>query len=375
MSEGLSERKQARGVAEPVGASSPARSFWSAVDRLVEPRLADVDGLSIHGLGPLAADLLQRLGRPIPLPFVQQLRAAGVANLTAPALVARVRNACADGPMLLVKGPEAAVRYPRGARAFYDIDLLVPDAAKVQRALLAAGFVEEEDPEGLWIGIHHLAPVSWPGLPLRVEVHAQPKWPEGLTPPPIEELFDRAVPTALGVQGVLSPSPACHTLLIAAHAWAHQPLGRARDLLDVGALGVDADPTQLARLAESWGLAPVWRTTSAALDALLTARRTLPLRLWAAHTSELRVQTVLEDHFERVFSPFWGLPPGDATRRAASALRGELRPAFDEGWHEKMTRSAAALRRALVPVTRHRHLLGDSATRGRRRNKPPSQDP
>ena len=180
MSGGLSEREQARGAAEPVGASSPARSFWSAVDRLVEPRLADVDGLSIHGLGPLAADLLQRLGRPIPLPFVQQLRAARVANLTAPALVARVRNACADGPMLLVKGPEAAARYPRGARAFNDIDLLVPDAANVQRALLAAGFVEEEDPEGLWIGIHHLAPVR-AGRACRSESRCthSPKWPEG----------------------------------------------------------------------------------------------------------------------------------------------------------------------------------------------------
>jgi hypothetical protein len=83
------------------------------------------------------------------------------------------------------------------------------------------------------------------------------------------------------------------------------------------------------------------------------------------------MQTVVEHHLERLLSPYWGLPPAAAFPASARALGNEFRPAFDEKWPEKTRRSAAALRRAFTPVTRHQSLLGDSATRGRGRNKPP----
>jgi Uncharacterised nucleotidyltransferase len=351
------------------GGIAPA-AFWGDVERIVESRLGETDALCAHGFGPLAADLLERGGREIPLELVYQQRVARVGTLTAPAILARIERVW-QGPMLLLKGPEAAARYPQGARAFGDLDLLVPDAQETQQTLLAGGFVEEDDPGGRWLGIHHLAPLRWPGLPLKVEVHDEPKWPEGLPAPRKAELFEAAVPAAVGVPGVLAPAPAHHALLLAAHAWAHQPLRRACDLLDAGSFAAEVEAAELSRLVRAWGLTRLWSTTSAALDAFLTGRRTWPLRLWAAHVAELRVQTVLEEHLERLLSPFWGFPVSVAARHAARALGNEFRPAFDENWREKAVRSAAAVRRAFVPVTRHRRLLGDSATRGQRRTKPP----
>ncbi len=43
--------------------------------------------------------------------------------LAAQFVLGRVRDVC-DGPILLVKGPEAAIRYPHGARGYGDLDLL-----------------------------------------------------------------------------------------------------------------------------------------------------------------------------------------------------------------------------------------------------------
>jgi hypothetical protein len=293
-----------------------------------------------------------------------------VAALTAPPLLERVRGAC-EGPILLLKGPEAAIRYPQGARAFGDVDLLVPDAERTQCQLRAAGFVQEEDPEGIWVGIHHLGRLRWRGTTLAIEVHSEPKWLEGRQPPRNEELFEAAVPSQVGVRGVLAPVPAHHALLMAAHAWAHQPLGRVRDLVDVGAFRAEADSAEMGRTARAWGIDRLWHTTSAAVDAVLAQRATWPLRLWAAHLAELREQTVLETHLERLLSPMWGYPPPIAARRVGSALANEIRPAWDEGWDEKVRRSAAAVRRAFAPITEHQRKLGDSATRGRR--KPPSE--
>jgi hypothetical protein len=317
--------------------------------------------------------MLEREGRPIPLSLLRQQRLARVAGVTAPDLVARIRAAC-DGPLLVLKGPETAARYPGHARAYVDVDVLVPDARAVQRGLLAAGFVEVTDPDGRWVGIQHLNPLMCPGIPLLVEVHAAPKWPEGLAAPPIEELLERAVPSVVGVPGVHAPAPVDHALLLAAHAWAHQPLGKARDLVDVGAFRIDAEPGELAQRARAWGALPLWRTTAAAIDAFLDRRRTGPFRLWATHVLELRDQTVLEAHLERICSPFWGLPKAKAARSSAVALAGEFRPAFDEGWGEKLRRTGVALRRPFVSVNAHRHMLGDSARRGQGRNKPPDQD-
>ena len=141
--------------------------------------------------------------------------------------------------------------------------------------------------------------------------------------------------------------------------------------MDVGALRVETDPAELERLARGWELTRLWHTTPPASTRFLRGDQTWPLRLWATHLAELREQTVLETHLERLLSPMWGYPPPIAARRVGSALANEIRPAWDEGWDEKVRRSAAAVRRAFAPITEHQRKLGDSATRGRR--KPPSE--
>jgi Uncharacterised nucleotidyltransferase len=377
---GLSERaerghnrRMAAGDGAPGPSAERSRVLWDGVDAFLRPRIGNVEGLVRHGLAPLAADILERDGRALPAVLEHEQQRARLAALAAPALVARVRGIL-EGPVLVLKGPEVAARYPGSARRFGDVDLLVPDAAAAQRALVAAGFVEAPDPEGIWVGIHHLPRIAWPGVPLDLEIHTQPKWPAGRVPPSNAEVFAAAVPSRLGVGDVLAPDPAHHALLVAAHGWAHQPLANFRDLLDAAAVAAEADPSELERLARRWGIERLWRTTAEALAALLAGGRTAPLRLWAGHVGGLRAQTVLEQHLERVVAPFWGMSPGPAARHSLRAVGAELRPAFDEGWGEKARRTGQALRRLRMPVPAHDELLGDAARRGQRRNPRPQSE-
>jgi hypothetical protein len=349
----------------------PAQAFWGEVERFIDRNAAQVSGLVFHGLGPLAAECLEARGAAAPQALSQRLQSARVVTLAMPFVLERARAAC-DGPLLVVKGPEVACRYPNAARGYGDIDLLVPDAAKTQRELIASGFVELHDPLGVWSGIHHLPPVQLPGTMLAVEVHSTPKWLEGLQPPSTDELLAAAAPSAVGVQGILAPDPGHHALLLAAHAWAHQPLGRVRDLVDVGAFRCEADPNELERTARRWGLRRLWRTFGDAIDAVLARRSTVPLALWARHLHRLRDQTVLEVHVERLIAPIWGYPKTRAPRLVASALVNELRPAFDEDWNEKIRRTSTALRRPLAAVGEHREMLGDAARRGVRLGATPT---
>jgi hypothetical protein len=344
----------------------PTRAaFWNALSDVVVARRDNVGGLCIHGLGPLTADALERRGAHVDPVLAKHLRVARIAMLTAVPLLERVRDSC-DGPMVLLKGPEAALRYPNSTRGFGDIDLLVPDAFRTQDELLAAGFVQDDDPAGIWVGIHHLARVRWPGSPLPIEVHTVPKWPDGLEPPSNAELLEAAVPSATAVEGLLAPCPTHHALLLAAHAWAHQPIGRARDLVDVGAFAVDADPRELEHLAHEWGLERIWATMAACIAGLGEQRPTWPLRLWARHVWQLRDQTVMEAQLERLLAPFWGYEFMTASQMSASALSRMLRPAHDETWREKAVRMATASRRPFASLGEHRRSLGHSATRGRR---------
>ncbi len=58
----------------------------------------------------------------------------------------------------------------------------------------AAGFRPTGDPD-LYVGIHHLRPLVWPGLPMAVEVHHEPKWVD-FAEPPVRELLATAVPSS-----------------------------------------------------------------------------------------------------------------------------------------------------------------------------------
>ena len=235
--------------------------LWDSVDRVIDR--ATVSGLLANKLGPLGADRLRRLGRPVPSALQYEERAASVNMLTAVPLLQRIRASC-KGPMLVFKGPEVARLYPSGARRFGDLDLLVADAEAAQSSLLAAGFVVSPDPEHAAIeGHHHLQPLKWPVIPLRIEVHSRPNWPPELSPPDVTEIFAASVPTPLGVDGVLAPSSDQHALLLAAHAWRDVALDSLRDVIDIAAVADGLDRGELAGAAKAWGSADSGRRRSA----------------------------------------------------------------------------------------------------------------
>jgi hypothetical protein len=320
-----------------------------------------VSGIRSHGLGPLAAYLFRSVDRPVPAELVEEERLMTYALLTVEPVLARVR-AGTSAPLVLFKGPEVGLRYPGRSRWFGDVDLLVPDAAAVHRELQQGGFVEVGDP-ALYVDIHHLRPLQWPSLPLIVEVHSEPKWPERLDPPRVAEIMEAAVPSTLGIEGISAPDPAHHALILAAHGWAHEPLRRLRDLVDVAVIAAESEPTEIERVARAWGLAGLWRTTDAAAHALLgeRTRSTVPLRTWARHLPALRERKVVENHLQAWVADYWALPPRTAVRAHAAAVRHDLSPEDGEGWSRKIARAAAAIRRARAPLSAHERALDGAA--------------
>jgi Uncharacterised nucleotidyltransferase len=301
-------------------------ALWSRVDTILDT-LAPQQALS-HGLGPLAANRLRATGQPVPPALAQEEKGARLAAMVAPRILERAREAY-DGPLVLFKGPEVASRYPGKMRLFTDLDLLVPDARAARAAMLAAGFDEVEDPTNQY-GVleHHLTPVKLGQLPLQIELHSKPKWPRRLLQPGPTELFETVVPASLGVAGLSAPDPARHALLLATHAWAHGALRWARDLLDVTLLAAEADRAEIAEIAESWGIARLWASTSAAADWLFGPGEEAPrsVKVFARHLFDLREATVLENHLERWVSSFWLLPPAPALRRSVFEVVRDFQP-------------------------------------------------
>jgi hypothetical protein len=306
-----------------------------------------VAGATAHELGPLAARRWRSLGRRVPLAFQQQERAALIAQRFAPTILAHARTAF-DGPMIVFKGPEVAARYPPGMRRFSDVDLLVPDAATAQEALVNAGFALVEDAPAN--PVHHQTPLRWQTLPLQVEIHNTLKWPGQVSKTPdLDAVFDAAVPASTPVGGLQAPAPHHPALILAAHSWAHTPLRTARDLLDVTAIAAEAGADQIAAVADEWGLARVWETMRATADWLLgEAEPPSAVSMWARHLIELREATVFEAHVERWLSAFWALPPRAAVRRAFAEVARDFGVREDETLREKLARSARAVRHARV---------------------------
>jgi hypothetical protein len=338
-----------------------AAGMWETVDRLVD-RAAGLDDLRRHRIHLLAARRWRALGRAIPDDLGRDQRRAAVAGLTAPVLLERVRAAC-EGPLIVLKGPEVAAHYPDAAlRSYNDLDLLVPDPAEAQRALVAAGFVPIGNPR-LYVDIHHERPLGARGLPLHVELHGAPKWPDGLTPPHSGELLEAAVPSALGVKGASTLARPHHAVVLAAHSWAHDPLRRLGDLVDIAAISEGLDPVELDSIAARWGLGRMWRTTAAAADALLRGgQATWPLQVWARHLRGVRDRTVLESHLDRWLSGFWALPPRNALGACGSAIARELLPAPGESAATKLARTRLAIRNALVGRSDHAKELERAGT-------------
>ena len=336
--------------AEP-SPSNGAPGVWAGVDRMLAR--ADREALVFHRLEPLAAQRLRALGGDVPEELVEVERLGAAFALAGSAHLSRVRDAV-DGPLLLVKGPELAARYPNPAlRISRDLDLVVPRPESAQRALQAAGYVESGDPE-FYARAPHLRPLAWPGLPQEVEVHGRPNWPRWVQAPSAEELLVGAVPSATGVDGVLAPAPERHVLVVAAHAWTHGPLARARDLLDVALLAAEADAAETERLARAWRIEKLWRTTAALADALfLAAPPPRLLRSWAKNLAEVRERTVLEQHVARWRCWFDAFPPRLALRATLDEVRQDVTPEPGETWGTKLDRTRRAIRNAFERKSAH----------------------
>jgi hypothetical protein len=327
-------------------------SSWPAVERLID-RSGSLGALRFHKLSLLAAHRYRALGLPVTAELAEEEAAAAAKALAAPLVLQRAR-ACLDGACVLLKGPEIAARYPDPAlRGSNDLDLLVADPLAAFDALVSGGFEPVGEHE-VYRDIHHLRPLTLPELGLPLELHSRPKWIAGLEPPPTPALIASAVPAAVGVAGISALPRAHHALITAVHAWAHEPLWRLGDLLDVQLLAEDADQKELRRLAREWGIGRLWDTTHAAITALFDrGSRPLALRTWARHLPLVRERTVLEHHLERLLSPFGAFPPGQAVRRAATAAIEELRPLPGEPWRAKARRTVRAAGDMRTEISSH----------------------
>jgi len=337
--------------------------LWSAAHELVDRARGPAD-LRAHGLHLMAAARLRALRRPVPDELLIDERRAAMANLAVPALLRRVRDAY-DGRLMIMKGPEVALRYPDPVlRPFKDVDLLADDAEAAQRALLAAGLEEvgwhDDDADG-----QHLRSLAWPGLPTTIEVHRAVHWVDGLRAPSPPELFDAAEPSRLGVDGILAPAMDHHVLLLAAHAWAHEPLRRLVELVDVAAVTEEVGREAVGALARRWRCERVWRSTQRAIDALLySAARPLALQTWARHLHDARERSILESRVQRFAGPAWGLP----LHKVPSALLGgcalHVKRHDGEPWRAKLARTGRLMNNAALPISEHDGLVGPTSTKG-----------
>ena len=331
---------------EQVNAAPVDSRLWEAV-RLLTLRVPTVGDVRAHRLEPLAVAYWPDAGRPVPVEMAGRVGNGRKIALAAPLLLERIRAAC-HGPLVLMKGPEVAACYERPRlRPYADLDLLAPDAHAVQRDLVRAGLVPVGD-ERLYVDIHHLRPLHLRGFPLVVEVHSRPKWVDGLAPPSAEELVDAAVPSATGVDCILAPARTHHAMLLAAHAWAHQPLGLLGQLIDLAAVRQGLPDAELRSVAERLGIGRLWEITARTLDALfLGGASPWPLRVWARNLPRARERTMLELHLERWLAGFSVFPTGHAVGLAGRAVSADFRREPGEGWGRKVRRSSLSVRHAL----------------------------
>lgn len=327
--------------------------MWDQVDLLLA-RAPHERAVRLHRVELLEARRRRANGLDLGT-LVQDEAIATVRELAVIPLLARVREAW-DGPLVLHKGPEVSVDYPGPRqRSFCDLDLLTDDTSGAQAALLAAGFQTAREAESRGVA-HHLCPLQWPGLPLTVELHSRPNWVDWVPTPPAGELIASAVPSRLGVDGVTALAPAQHALVLAAHAWSHDQLGRLGNLIDVAMTLQRADESEVTALARRWRCTRMWRTTRAAIGSVLEGTaRSAAVALWARHLRDVRERTVFEWHAKSTLAPVWGLPH----RRVARAV-------FAEAWATaaadaveprplKLRRAALAVRNA--GTARSDHLV------------------
>jgi Uncharacterised nucleotidyltransferase len=330
-----------------------AAALWRAVEVLTDAS-PSLDDLRAHGLHLVAARRRRFQGAAVP-----ELRAAErlatVRAVGVPLTMRQIRDATPE-KLILIKGPELARLYPDATtREYGDLDILVRDAPAVQRHLLDAGFELIGDP-ALYEDIHHLRPVWHPGSPVAIEVHSEPKWVDHLPAPGFDEIAAFARPSD-DFPGFGTLRPEAHAVLLAVHSWAHEPLARLSHLVDIAVVMIAADRKLADRIARDWNVAPIWRTTLRAVDALFwSGKRSFPLTTWARSATQAKAQTVLESHLSRWMAPIAAYGIG-GLRVVGENVIDDLRRLPDETWREKLARSLLAFRNARTARVRHVHEI------------------
>ena len=208
---------------------------------------------------------------------------------------------------------------------------------------------------GGYENIHHLRALWWPGLPLIVEIHDGAKWPDGLRGPSPEELLASAVPSRLGVDGIGAlPRPSTRCCWPRTR-WAHEPLGRLGQLVDVAATLQRTDPDEVESLARRWDCLRMWRATHRAVRAVVEGEgHSLAVSLWGRQLRAVRERTVFEMHVTEAVGSIWAGAPVEAPRA--------LRRLPDETWGAKLARTARAMGNARVSKADHDLAMpGDGA--------------
>ena len=324
--------------------------MWERMDALVA-RAPDRAALRHHGLELFAARARRRAGLELDADLAQAQRVAAMRAVAVPVLLRRIR-AIADGPLVLMKGPEAAASYPApDCRVFKDLDLLTPQPERVHAALIGAGFVQT----ATGATDQHLAELQWPGIPLTVEIHRTIHGVLGAPVPPTETLLSLTVPSRTRVAGVDAFEPSAHAVLLAIHAWAHGPLERLGSLFDVAAVLADGDARRADQVAREWGCPRLWETTTACLDALLCdARAPLAQRVFARHLVAGSEPRVLDTYVGRLAGPLWGLPLSRTWRGLRSELARTALPYEGERWGAQWSRARRAIGNTFSPLSAYR---------------------
>lgn len=287
--------------------------------------LIDVDDepmLASQGLAPLRAGLRHVAGRDLTPSDREALHQAATAFVTQLALLERI-HALDVGPVVVLKGPEMASRYPHPSwRRSGDLDLFAADAPEVQRRLLAGGFEPAEE-ELAFRNLHHLVPLQLPGFRVAVEVHHGLGWPAGAREPPPAAVVATAVPAWSDDRFLALPAELAlaHQLQ---HAWHAVPFGTVRDAVDLVALRDRCDPGRLERDLRSSGLWRLWTATERVAEHALGvtgASRPLVPRVVARPLLGRRDETM------RLVVPrrFLGLGLTTGPRFAARSLAGDVR--------------------------------------------------
>jgi hypothetical protein len=167
-------------------------------------------------------------------------------------------------------------------------------------------------------------------------------------------LFEAAVPSVAGVEGLLTPHPDHHAVVLVSHAWGEIPMRRVRQLVDVLAFVEDGERDELRRLAASWGIERGWSSTLAVADWLLrNASEPWLVSVWARYLRDLREPNVLEMHLQEWLSPFWLTTPGPAARRSWGAVARDLKPRPNQTWGSKMHQTIRAVTHPRRSRTEH----------------------